>query len=80
MTSTYRTRQPYGELGGQEYDPVTFKEEKLRADLCMIANAIDYRVGAKIVDAILDEYTVTSKYTVVQKATRRKNTKKEAEQ
>lgn len=57
-----RPHQPFGEMGGEEYDDVKFREGQLRADLCVIANNIDQRSGAKIVDAIMAEYTLTAKF------------------
>lgn len=47
--------------GGTEYDKDTFTAAELRADLCRIANDIHYLAGAKIVDALLAEYTVHPK-------------------
>ena len=40
---------------------MAFRLGQLRADLCYIANEIDYRSGTKIVDAILKDYVVTAK-------------------
>lgn len=53
--------QPFGDPGGEEYDDMAFRLGQLRADLCYIANEIDYRSGTKIVDAILKDYVVTAK-------------------
>lgn len=49
--------------GGTKYDPVTFDAAVMRAELCRIAIDIDYRHGAKIVDALLEEYTFAPKRT-----------------
>ena len=61
MSRPIQRHQPFGEPGGEEYDDVTLREGQLRADLCEIAIAIDYKNGAKIVDAILKYYNVTAK-------------------
>ena len=50
--------QPLGESGGQEYDEVSYNQERLRADLCELAQEISFQHGAKIVSAILEKYEV----------------------
>ncbi len=47
--------------GGTKYDPVAFDAAAMRSDLCRIAIDVDYRSGAKIVDALLEEYTFAPK-------------------
>ena len=54
-----KPRQSFGEPGGEECDMDAFRAATLRSDLCRIATDIDYRSGAKIVDAILNQYEVT---------------------
>ena len=60
--TTVKPHQFFGEPGGEKYDDEKFRQGQLRADLCVIANNIDQRSGARIVDAILAEYTLTAKF------------------
>jgi hypothetical protein len=53
--------EPYGELGGKEYDEAKYIQEGVRADLCGIASQISLEHGPRIIDAILKRYTIKRK-------------------
>lgn len=48
-------------LGGEKFDAKTFTEATLRAELIALAHGCCLQHGAKMVDKILAEYTVTSR-------------------
>lgn len=53
--------EPYGELGGKAYDETQYNQEGTRADLCGIAAQISLEHGPRIIDAILERYTIKRK-------------------
>jgi hypothetical protein len=48
-------------LGGEKFNVETFTEGALRAELIALAHECCLAHGAKVVDKILAEYTVTSR-------------------
>lgn len=49
--------------GGEKYDAAAFAEATIRAELVELAHSCCLEHGAKVVDKILAEYTVTPKRT-----------------
>ena len=47
--------------GGEPFDDKAYREGLLRADLARIAIELDYRHGARLIDRLLADYTITPK-------------------